>query len=116
MQDGQLGTPFVLRIAAIHRALWETDRRYRLGWYIWPVSIALLVCGWIYVERPVVTANSSSASWAKPAQPASNVDLMAKPPEGQRGDAARCFHDVDFKPSGDACSRLLEAARERLAR
>jgi hypothetical protein len=108
--------PLLSRIAAMHRALWQIDRGYRWWWYIWPVSIALLICGWIYVERPVVTTTSSSASWGKPAPAASNADLLANPPAGQRGDAARCYHDVDFKPSQDACSRLLEAARERLAR
>ncbi len=116
MRDGQLSISFVSRIAAMHRAVWEIDRSYRLWWYIWPVSIALLVCGWIYVEKPVLTATSSSASWGKPAPSASNTDLMATSPEGQRGEATRCFHDADFKPSGDACARLLKAARERLAR
>ena len=102
------------RSAAMHGALWSIDRSYRLWWYIWPASIALLIFGWIYVEKPVGTTSSSSAGWAKPAPSASSPDLATNQSEKLRGDVTRCFHDVDFDPAGDACSRLLKAARERI--
>ena len=38
------------RIAARHGGLWSFDRWYRLAWYAWPVSAALLICGWIVIE------------------------------------------------------------------
>jgi hypothetical protein len=106
--------PFTSRIFALHSAVWRIDRGYRLWWYIWPASIALLIFGWIYVEKPVGTTSSSSAGWAQPGPSASSPDLAANQSEKLRGDVTRCFHDVDFDPAGDVCSRLLKAARERL--
>jgi tetratricopeptide (TPR) repeat protein len=53
------------RIAAQHSALWGFDRWYRLWWYIWPASLALLISGWICVDKPSGVA-LSGGSWATP--------------------------------------------------
>ena len=123
MRDRQLTIPFTSRIAAMHSAVWSLDRGYRLWWYIWPTSIALLICGWIYVEKPVSTtvssarreATASSASAAT--RTASGSPVVAKPleqqsawPEKLLADARICRNDA--LSSGaiiEACTRLIES-------
>ena len=53
------------RIVALHGALWTSDRWYRWSWYIWPISLALLIAGWICIGKPA-GATASGGSWAKP--------------------------------------------------
>jgi tetratricopeptide (TPR) repeat protein len=56
------------QIAALHGAYWSFDRWYRAWWYIWPGALALMVCGWIYVDKSASwTPASSTGSWARPA-------------------------------------------------
>lgn len=43
---------FTSRMAALHSALWRFDRAYRLAWHVWPVSVPLLICGWIVFWTP----------------------------------------------------------------
>jgi Tfp pilus assembly protein PilF len=102
--------PLTSRIAAMHGALWRIDRGYRFWWYIWPASIALLILGWIYVEKPRVATTSSSVRWAKPATPASRADSGVNWPEKLRGDVTICFNSIiEFNPGIEACSRLLDS-------
>ena len=106
--------PFASRIAALHRALWNHDRSYRLWWYIWPASIALLICGWIYVEKPASAAGSTSAQWGKPGSSGAGrrpaTQPMANFPEKLRDDAETCYKNThEFKPLIEACSRMIES-------
>jgi tetratricopeptide (TPR) repeat protein len=55
------------QIAALHGAYWSFDRWYRMWWYIWPGSLALLICGWIYLDKSAPwTPASPAGSWARP--------------------------------------------------
>jgi len=59
---------WISRLAAVHGAFWVADRWYRIWWYGWPPALALLICGWIYADKPSWggAANVSPGSWAKP--------------------------------------------------
>ncbi len=100
------------RVAALHGALWSFDRWYRLWWYIWPASMALLVCGWIYVEK---SAGMSSAPWAKPlsnapTQPIRHSPVLANWPEKLHDDVTTCFSNaIDLNPLIEACTRLIDS-------
>lgn len=109
------------RSAALHGALWSLDRGYRLWWYVWPASIALLICGWIYVEKPVSTTPSSArreatASSAS-APTASGSSVAAKPlekqsvwPEKLLADARVCRNDaLSAGAIIEACTRMIES-------
>jgi tetratricopeptide (TPR) repeat protein len=104
------------RIAALHVALWSFDRWYRLWWCIWPASTALLVCGWIYVDKSTDT-NTSSAPWGKPvsnapAQPIRRSPVLADWPEKLHNDVTTCFSNaVDLNPPIEACSRLIDSGQ-----
>src|SRR4051794_20554511 len=107
---------FRSRIAALHSALWGIDRWYRLWWYFWPVSLALLICGWIYVEKPAATPSSSSP-WGKPAasapaQPARRSPVLADWPEKLQNDVMSCFSNaIDLNPLVEACTRLIDSGQ-----
>jgi tetratricopeptide (TPR) repeat protein len=115
VRDRQLTRPFGSRIAAQHGALWSIDRGYRLWWYIWPSSIALLVCGWIYAEKPAGAPTSSSAQWGKPVSSAPVGSAGGRPdlsirPEKLREDAAACSNTgLDLTRRIEACSRMIES-------
>lgn len=98
------------RIAALHGSLWSYDRWYRLSWRVWPASLALLICGWIFIDKP---ASPSPGSWAKPLiQSARNT---ATPPSSvQADDMTKCFSDPKstYWPAG-ACTRLIDAGQVR---
>jgi tetratricopeptide (TPR) repeat protein len=117
MRDRQLTMPFASRIAAMHNALWSIDRGYRLWWYIWPASIALLICGWIYCERPAVPATSSSAQWGKPAKSAPEPSAsgpfdLRKWPEELRDDVRGCSSvTLSLSSRIEACTRLIDGGR-----
>ena len=109
--------PLTARIAAMHNALWSIDRGYRLWWYIWPASIALLICGWIYCERPAVPATSSSAQWGKPARSAPEPSAsgpfdLRKWPEELRDDVRGCSTvTLSLSSRIEACTRLIDGGR-----
>jgi tetratricopeptide (TPR) repeat protein len=117
VRDRQLTLPFPSRIAALHGALWSSDRGYRLWWSIWPASIALLICGWIYVEKPAGTATPSSAQWAKPApsapeQSAGGPFDLSIWPEKLREDVRTCSTvTLGLGSRIEACTRLIESGR-----
>jgi len=102
------------RMAAQHSALWGFDRWYRLWWYIWPASLALLVIGWICIDKPGSVA-SSSAPWGKPVpnappQPIRRSPILANWPEKLHNDVMTCFANaLDVTPLMEACSRLIDS-------
>jgi len=104
-------------IAALHGAYWSFDRWYRLAWYIWPGSLALLVCGWIYVEKPGGAAAPALGPWAKPAasappQPVRHSPILANWPEKLHSDVITCFSNaIDPTPLVEACTRLIESGQ-----
>ena len=107
---------WVARVAAVHGAFWSADRWYRLWWQVWPASLALLICGWIYLDKPGLGGaqdSASSANWAKPAAattfiPARFSPILANWPEKFHGDVTTCFAVAnDLTPLIDACTRLL---------
>lgn len=103
-------------MAALHGALWGFDRWYRLSWHIWPASMALLVCGWIYLDKPA-GVTSSAAPWAKPvpnapAQPVRRSPVLASWPEKLQGDVVTCFSNaIDLNPLIEACTRLIDSGQ-----
>jgi tetratricopeptide (TPR) repeat protein len=112
---------FGSRVAAMHSALWNIDQAYRLWWRIWPASAALLICGWIYVEKP---ATPASARWGRPADSApvksasgsavpgkqSATQIITTFPEKLRNDAQSCYDNTpDLSRLIQACSRLIES-------
>jgi tetratricopeptide (TPR) repeat protein len=105
------------RIAALHSAYWGFDRWYRLSWYIWPGSLALLICGWIFVEKPGGPAATAPAAWGKPAanappQPIRRSPVLANWPEKLQNDVTTCFSNaVDLAPLIEACTRLIESGQ-----
>jgi tetratricopeptide (TPR) repeat protein len=109
----------VSRLAAVHGAFWVADRWYRIWWYVWPASLALLISGWIIVDKPGLSGTQESASagnWAKPVTPAApipvrNSPILANWPEKLHNDVLICFSEAsDLVPLVDACSRLLNSA------
>jgi tetratricopeptide (TPR) repeat protein len=101
------------RSAAMHGALWSIDRSYRLWWYIWPISVASLICGWIYLEKPANTTTSSPARRGESA-PAAPLRSAAGPadlslwPEKLREDVRACTTGIlNSNPAIEACSRLI---------
>jgi tetratricopeptide (TPR) repeat protein len=107
---------WVARLAAIHGAFWVADRWYRICWYVWPASLAFLISGWIYLDKPGFGSSpdsSPSASWAKPAATTTFIPVRYSPvlanwPEKFHSDVAICFANAsDITPLIDACTRLL---------
>jgi tetratricopeptide (TPR) repeat protein len=100
------------QLAAQHSALWGFDRWYRLWWYIWPASLALLICGWICVDKPA-GAPASSPPWGTPVpnappQPIRRSPTLANWPEKLQNDVATCFSNmIDITPLVEACTRLI---------
>jgi tetratricopeptide (TPR) repeat protein len=104
------------RIAAQHSALWGFDRWYRLWWYIWPASLALLISGWICIDKPGGAA-SSSAPWGRPVpnappQPIRRSPTLANWPEKLQNDVVTCFSNaIDVTPLIEACTRLIDSGQ-----
>lgn len=104
------------RAVALHVALWGMDRWYRIWWQTWPTAAALIICGWIYIDRQPPAA-PTAASWARPAvpqTPPTNLALPAKLPPAtslwsaaQQADVSRCLFGTEEKAIVDACSRLI---------
>jgi tetratricopeptide (TPR) repeat protein len=104
------------RMAAQHSALWGFDRWYRLWWYIWPASLALLICGWICVDKSS-GVTSSAASWGRPVpnappQPIRRSPILANWPEKLQNDVMTCFSNaIDLTPLVEACTRLIDSGQ-----
>ncbi len=95
------------KLAALHNVYWSFDRWYRWSWYIWPVAIALLIIGWICVDK-AGGQTLTSALWGTPIGAASTITSYW--PEKLQADARRCFsNDYDLEPLIEACSRLIES-------
>ena len=107
---------FASRMAALHCALWGYDRAYRWSWYVWPASMALLICGWIYFGGQDKTS-SSSAPWGKPATSAKVRSAGAPPdlsiwPEPLRHEVRSCTAgNENWSTRIEACSRLIESGK-----
>lgn len=56
---------FTARVVALHSALWGFDRWYRASWYLWPAAMAMLIAGWICIDKPAGTT-ASAYPWGKP--------------------------------------------------
>jgi tetratricopeptide (TPR) repeat protein len=109
--------PFAARMAALHSALWGFDRYYRLSWYVWPVALAMLIAGWICIDKQS-GPSSSAAGWGKPVAGASNIPVRRSPilanwPERLQNDVMTCFSNAvnmaTLQPLIDACTRLIES-------
>ena len=107
------------RIAALHGALWTSDRWYRRFWHLWPASLALLISSWIVIEKPHEIAQTPSARAIGSSSPKSAVappmlmaSLPASWPEQLRKDAALCFSvAIDLNPLIEACTRLIDSGQ-----
>jgi tetratricopeptide (TPR) repeat protein len=109
--------PLAARMAALHSALWGFDRYYRLSWYVWPAALAMLIAGWICIDKQS-GPSSSSAGWGKPVAGASNIPVRRSPilanwPERLQNDVMTCFSNAvnvaTLQPLIDACTRLIES-------
>jgi len=104
------------RLAAQHSALWGFDRWYRLWWYVWPAALALLISGWICIDRPGGMA-SPSARWGMPVpnappQPIRRSPVLANWPEKLQNDVVTCFSNaIDLNPQLQACTRLIDSGQ-----
>lgn len=98
--------PWTARVAALHGALWGFDRWYRLWWYIWPTSMALLICGWIYLDKPA-GVTSPSAQWAKPV-PTAPATAPKVLPNWKQEKMTQCFSkSLPPATSTGACTELI---------
>jgi tetratricopeptide (TPR) repeat protein len=104
------------RLAAQHSALWGFDRWYRLWWYVWPAALALLISGWICIDKPGGVA-PPSAPWGRPApnappQPIRRSPVLANWPEKLQNDVVTCFSNgLDLNPLLQACTRLIDSGQ-----
>src|SRR3984893_1425110 len=107
------------RMAAQHSALWGFDRWYRLWWYVWPASLALLVIGWICIDKPGGAA-VSGGPWGKPVTQNPVIQNLKVTPVQQPNwelELVSCFANRPVA-SETACTRLIDAgqaAGQRLA-
>jgi tetratricopeptide (TPR) repeat protein len=108
---------WVSRVAAVHGAFWVADR-YRGWWYVWPASLALLIAGWIYIDKPnsgVAQESALQGDWVKPTTtttliPMRNSPILANWPEKLHDDVKACFSNPgDIIPPINACTRLIDS-------
>jgi tetratricopeptide (TPR) repeat protein len=99
----------VADLAALHGAYWSMDRRYRTAWQVWPVTLALLVTGWICIGKPNAASPPAPPSWAKPATPPARNGSQPPvyPPIGQ---AAQTELDTCLSSRNDiaACTKVID--------
>ncbi len=104
------------RVVAMHSALWGFDRCYRWAWYVWPASFALLIAGWICIDKQ--SAPSATGNWARPLAGAANIPVHRSPilanwPERLQNDVITCFSNAvnmaTLQPLIDACTHLIES-------
>jgi tetratricopeptide (TPR) repeat protein len=94
------------QLAALHGAYWSFDRWYRLWWYIWPGSVALLIIGWTCIDE-AGGQTLTSALWGTPLI---RTQASINWPEALRADARKCFSiEMDLGPLIEACSRLIDS-------
>jgi tetratricopeptide (TPR) repeat protein len=100
------------RLAAQHSALWGFDRWYRLWWYVWPASLALLISGWICIDKPGGVA-LSGGSWAMPVGQSVKLAIPA-PPNSIQGELTKCFSNQVLSGSAVvACTGLINTGQVR---
>ena len=92
------------QLASLHSAYWSFDRWYRLAWYVWPGALAVLVTGWICIDKPTGTAGPAASPWAKPDASAPPMPVRRSPtlalwPEKLQNDAMQ--HAGVKQPSPD---------------
>jgi tetratricopeptide (TPR) repeat protein len=102
-------------VAAIHFALWNNDRWYRLSWLVGLWSLAVLLVGFICVSKP--NAGPSPGSWARPLTQSSGLPVKlpptngsgnASPPSGMQNQFERCFSKtLGLNLSMASCSALI---------
>jgi tetratricopeptide (TPR) repeat protein len=104
-------------MAAQHSALWGFDRWYRLWWYIWPASCALLISGWICIDKPAGltrsggSPSSSSGTWTAPLGKDIKPAIPAQP-DWVPGEMAKCFSDQGVTgPAMVSCTALISSGR-----
>jgi tetratricopeptide (TPR) repeat protein len=103
------------RIVALHGALWSFDRWYRVSWYVWPGSLALLIVGWICVGKSGGIAFSGSqippgGSWSRPINSPANPGAKAPalPANWKQEKMATCFSkNTASSISVGACTELI---------
>lgn len=101
----------VADLAALHGAIWSMDRWYRAAWHVWPISVALLVTGWICIGKPDAAGSTGSPpSWARPATPPARSGSRppANPPLSQTAaqtDLNRC---LSSHAEIAACNAVIE--------
>jgi tetratricopeptide (TPR) repeat protein len=107
------------RMAALHAALWNIDRWYRIAWYVWPASLALLIAGWICIGKPA-GAPLGSAPWARPIAATPNFPVHRSPvlanwPEKFYNDVTTCFSNAvnlpTLAPLIEACTHLIDSGQ-----
>jgi tetratricopeptide (TPR) repeat protein len=97
-------------MAAQHSALWGFDRWYRLWWYIWPAALAVLIIGWICIDKPAGMALSAGSRTTPAAQNAKVA--MPIPPSPSQAELTKCFFSQI--PPGSAlaaCTGLIDAGQ-----
>jgi tetratricopeptide (TPR) repeat protein len=96
------------QLAAQHSALWGFDRWYRLWWYIWPASLALLVVGWICIDKPT-GVTLPSGSWATPVGQGVKATQSA-PPNPLQVPFANCFSNQIMRGTAIyGCTALINS-------
>jgi tetratricopeptide (TPR) repeat protein len=110
--------PFTVRMVALHSALWDIDRWYRMAWYVWPAALALLIAGWICVEKPG-GASPTSSPWGRPIAATPNFPVHRSPilanwPARLHNDVMTCFNPVNpatLAPQIDACTHVIDGGQ-----
>jgi tetratricopeptide (TPR) repeat protein len=111
--------PLTARLAALHSGLWGLDRWYRVSWYVWPAAMAMLISGWICIDK-TGPPSSSAGTWAKPVASTPNFPVQRSPilanwPERLQNDVMTCFSNNLNLPAPqlqlliDACTHLVES-------
>jgi tetratricopeptide (TPR) repeat protein len=105
------------RVAAMHSALWGFDRWYRVSWYVWPAATAMLIAGWICIDK-AGAPSSTAGNWGKPIASTPNFPVHRSPilanwPEKLQNDVTTCFSNAvntaTLQPLIDACTHLIES-------
>jgi tetratricopeptide (TPR) repeat protein len=103
----------VARIAALHGALWNSDPWYRWSWYVWPTAMALLIAGWICIDKPA-GPTSSAASWVKPTAPVGTAVRDGNNQNWVQNQLTRCYSkSLELSQSMTSCSALINTPQVR---
>src|SRR5262245_52297477 len=90
--------PSIARMAALHSALWGFDRTYRMAWYVWPAALAVLISGWICIDKQSAPS-PATGGWAKPVAatpnfPTQRSPILANWPEKLGNEVMTCFSNA----------------------